>query len=73
MIGCVAVAPPGRQHISTATSGPFGGNMDYNGVVEGLRLYFPVFAPGGLFHTGDGHALQATARWTARGWRCPWT
>ena len=58
MLGCVAVAPPGRQHISTATSGPFGGNMDYNGVVEGVTLCFPVFAPGALFHLGDGHALQ---------------
>ncbi len=58
MLGCVAVAPPRREHISTATSGPFGGNMDYNRIVEGVTLYFPVFAPGALFHVGDGHALQ---------------
>ena len=71
MIGCVAVAPPGRQHISTATSGPFGGNMDYNRVVEGLRLYFPVFAPGALFHLGDGHALQGDGEMDGTGVEVP--
>ena len=71
MIGCVAVAPPGRQHISTATSGSFGGNMDYNRVVEGLRLYFPVFAPGALFHLGDGHALQGDGEMDGTGIEVP--
>jgi acetamidase/formamidase len=58
MLGCIGVAPAGRQFISTATSGPYGGNMDYRGVAAGATLYFPVFVPGALFHLGDGHALQ---------------
>jgi acetamidase/formamidase len=58
MVGCFGVAPPGRQAISTATSGPFGGNMDYRHFVAGTTVYFPVFAPGALFHLGDGHAVQ---------------
>ncbi|MBW3622500.1 MAG: acetamidase/formamidase family protein [Armatimonadetes bacterium] len=58
MLGCFGVAPPGRQAISTATSGPYGGNMDYAGFVEGTTVYFPVFEPGALFHVGDGHAAQ---------------
>lgn len=58
MVGCFGVAPQGGQAISTATSAQHGGNMDYNGFVQGVTVYFPVFAPGALFHIGDGHAVQ---------------
>jgi acetamidase/formamidase len=58
MVGCFGVAPHGGQAISTATSAEHGGNMDYNGFVTGVTVYFPVFAPGALFHIGDGHATQ---------------
>jgi amidase len=58
MVGCFGVAPPRRQAISCATSGPHGGNMDYRGFRAGVTAYFPVFAEGALFHLGDGHALQ---------------
>lgn len=58
MLGCVGVAPERGQAISTSTSGPHGGNMDYCGVTAGVTLYFPVFVPGALFHLGDGHARQ---------------
>jgi acetamidase/formamidase len=56
--GCFGVAPPRGQAISTATSSSHGGNMDYNGFVQGVTMYFPVFVEGALFHVGDGHALQ---------------
>ena len=58
MVGCFGVAPMGGQAISTATSAEHGGNMDYRHFVEGVTVYFPVFAAGALFHIGDGHALQ---------------
>ena len=58
MIGCFGVAPDGGEAISTATSGPYGGNMDYNGFTAGVTVYFPVFADGALFHLGDVHARQ---------------
>lgn len=58
MVGCFGVAPSGGQAISTATSAQHGGNMDYNGFVAGVTVYFPVFAAGALFHIGDGHAVQ---------------
>lgn len=58
MIGCFGVAPSGGQAISTATSGPFGGNMDYRGFGPGVTVQFPVFEPGALFYLGDGHACQ---------------
>jgi amidase len=58
MLGCFGVAPPRKQAISTATSGEYGGNMDYRGFVAGTTVYFPVFEPGALFFLGDGHAVQ---------------
>jgi acetamidase/formamidase len=59
MIGCFGVAPDRGQAISTATSGPHGGNMDYRGFESGVTAYFPVFVEGALFHIGDGHAWQS--------------
>jgi amidase len=58
MLGCFGVAPAGGQAISTATSGPHGGNMDYRGFVAGTTVSFPVSVPGALFFVGDGHAVQ---------------
>lgn len=57
-MGCFGVAPPKYQAISTATSGEYGGNMDYRGFVAGVTAYFPVFTKGALLHVGDGHAVQ---------------
>ena len=58
MAGCFGVAPARGQAISTATSGPHGGNMDYRGFVTGVTVYLPVAVAGGLFSIGDGHAVQ---------------
>ncbi len=57
-LGCLGVAPPRGQAISTTTSGVYGGNMDFSGFTSGVVCYFPVFAEGALFHLGDGHAVQ---------------
>lgn len=58
MIGCFGVAPAGGEAISTATSGPYGGNMDYRFFRMGTTAMFPVAVPGGLFFLGDVHAAQ---------------
>ncbi len=58
MIGCFGVAPPLGQAISTATSGPYGGNMDYRGFCAGVEAMFPVSVQGALFFLGDVHAQQ---------------
>jgi acetamidase/formamidase len=58
MLGCVAVAPPPGQSFRTGWPGSFGGNMDYNGVREGVTVYLPVYVPGALLFVGDGHAAQ---------------
>lgn len=67
MIGCIGVAPDGGQAISTATSGPHGGNMDYRGITTGTTLYFPVFVAGALLHLGDGHAVQGAGEMAGTG------
>lgn len=59
MLGCFGVAPARDQAISTATSGPHGGNMDYRGFMSGVTVYFPVEVAGALLFIGDGHALQS--------------
>jgi amidase len=59
MLGCVAVAPgvagapPAAQD-----SGGWGGNMDFNEITEGAKVYLPVRVPGALLYVGDGHAVQ---------------
>jgi len=58
MLGCFGVAPGKLQAISTNTSGPYGGNMDYRGFTIGTIAYFPINVPGALFFLGDGHAVQ---------------
>ena len=58
MLGCVAVAPARKEAVATSTPGPFGGNMDYNGMVAGVTLMLPVSEPGALLFIGDGHARQ---------------
>lgn len=58
MIGCFGVAPKLGQAISTATSGEYGGNMDYRLFGPGTTVWLPVAAPGALFFLGDCHAIQ---------------
>jgi acetamidase/formamidase len=59
MLGCVATAPgPAQAPPGTGDSGRYGGNMDFNEIVEGATLYLPVEVPGALLYLGDGHAAQ---------------
>ena len=59
MLGCVGVAPPQKQALhGRAGWGSWGGNMDYNGLREGVTVYLPVFQEGAILFVGDGHAVQ---------------
>jgi acetamidase/formamidase len=59
MLGCVAVAPrPVGGSPNTWDSGAFGGNLDFNEIVEGATVYLPVLVPGALLYVGDGHAAE---------------
>jgi acetamidase/formamidase len=44
--------------LNSAPPGPYGGNIDLNELTEGATLFLPVYVPGALFMTGDGHAAQ---------------
>ncbi len=59
MLGCVAVATGfGSAPPPTGDSGRFGGNMDFNEIIEGATVYLAVQQPGALLYVGDGHAVQ---------------
>lgn len=65
-MGQMGTAPP-------VAAGPFGagpptpihgGNFDLQELTRGGTLYLPVNVPGGLFFTGNGHALQGNGEIT---------
>ena len=59
MLGSVATAPPPDAGApGTGDSGGYGGNMDFNEVIEGATVYLPVRTPGAMLYLGDGHAAQ---------------
>jgi len=64
MLGCVAVAPPNNQSFQAGWLGSWGGNMDYNGLREGVTVYLPVYQAGALLFVGDGHAAQGDGELT---------
>ncbi|WP_460918330.1 acetamidase/formamidase family protein [Pseudoxanthomonas sangjuensis] len=65
MLGGLGVAPGfGWPAISSGDSGRFGGNMDFNEVVEGNTVYLPVSQPGALLYLGDAHAAQGDGETT---------
>jgi acetamidase/formamidase len=57
--GVMGVAPkPATGRASSTMPSHFGGNIDNKELVAGSVLYLPVWAAGGLFSCGDGHAVQ---------------
>ena len=59
MLGCIATAPnPAQAAPGAGDSGRWGGNMDFNEIVEGATVYLPVNVPGAMLYLGDGHAAQ---------------
>ncbi len=57
--GVMGVAPPPEWGtITSIIPQPHGGNLDIKELGAGATLYFPVYNSGGMFSTGDGHALQ---------------
>jgi acetamidase/formamidase len=67
MLGCVGLAAPGDFAPTSGISGSYGGNMDYNEVVDGSTVVLPVSHPGALLFIGDGHALQGDGEPTGTG------
>ena len=67
MLGCIGVAAPGDFAPTSAPSGSYGGNLDYNEVAEGAKVMLPVYHPGALLFIGDGHAIMADGEPTGTG------
>jgi acetamidase/formamidase len=67
MLGCVGLAPFWNRADTSGELGPYGGNLDYNQIVEGTTLYLPVYQAGALLTVGDGHALQEDGEITGNG------
>ncbi len=67
MLGCVGVAAPGDFAPTSAPSGSYGGNLDYNEIGEGATVILPVYHAGGLLFMGDGHAIMADGEPTGTG------
>ena len=57
MVGVIGAAPAG-EGISTSFAGPHGGNMDNKYLMEGSRIYLPVYVPGALWSLGDVHGAM---------------
>jgi len=45
MLGCIATAPGANGSPNTGDSGRWGGNMDFNEIVEGATVYLAGFRP----------------------------
>ncbi len=56
--GILGVQPEGPGRKSSVPPGPYGGNMDLRELVEGTRLFLPVFHDGGPIYISDFHAAQ---------------
>ena len=68
MLGCIALAPPVADPVRhTGEFGVWGGNLDFNDIVEGTIVFLPVSVPGGLLYLGDGHAAQGDGELNGNG------
>lgn len=57
--GVMGVAPPPIYGmVSSVEPREYGGNIDLKELQAGATFFLPVWASGGLFSAGDGHAVQ---------------
>ncbi|MCA9907620.1 MAG: acetamidase/formamidase family protein, partial [Anaerolineae bacterium] len=56
---------------STVPPRPTGGNIDCKELIVGSTLYLPIAVEGGLFSTGDGHAVQGDGEICVTAIECP--
>jgi formamidase len=50
--------PVASEGLTTSTPEEFGGNIDVKALTAGSTVLLPVYVPGALFSTGDGHFAQ---------------
>src|ERR1043166_8790183 len=61
---CLGLPVVDKQAFRSGWLGSWGGNMDYNGLREGVTLYLPVYQAGALLFVGDGHAAEGDGELT---------
>jgi acetamidase/formamidase len=67
MLGCIGVAPGRGESHHGGELGYWGGNMDYNRMVEGATVHLQISQPGALLYIGDGHAAQGDGEVVGQG------
>ncbi len=70
-MGVMGMPPAETGQHSTNPPRVNGGNIDCKELVAGSTLYLPIAVAGGLFSTGDGHALQGDGEVSRTGIECP--
>lgn len=70
-MGVMGMPPPEPGWHPTPPPRVWGGNIDCKELGPGATLYLPVPVSGGLFSTGDGHALQADGEVSGTAIECP--
>ena len=68
-MGFVATTPEYRQ-TTASDSGPYGGDIDMQELVDRSILYLPVIVPGGLLALGDCHAVVGDGAVAGTGAEC---
>jgi acetamidase/formamidase len=69
--GEMGVAPKRPGPHSQVPPDDHGGNVDCKHLVEGSKVYFPIFQKGALFSIGDGHAAQGEGEVCGTAIECP--
>jgi len=70
-MGVMGMPPAEVGQHSTQPPRVTGGNIDCKELVAGSTLYLPIVVPGGLFSTGDGHAVQGDGEVSRTAIECP--
>jgi acetamidase/formamidase len=70
-MGVMGMPPAEEGQHSTQPPRVTGGNIDCKELVEGSTLYLPIAVTGGLFSTGDGHAVQGDGEVCRTAIECP--
>ena len=73
MLGCIGVAAPGDEVVTSGPAGSYGGNMDYNDVVEGRPFGSPCFTTVLTSISGMATPFRETEKGLAMVWRPRWT
>ena len=70
-MGVMGMPPAESGQHSTQPPRVTGGNIDCKELIAGSTLYLPIAVAGGLFSTGDGHAVQGDGEVSRTAIECP--